>query len=72
MLTCWLSELVDTIERASVPKWLHEYVQQHRAEMHHKLESVGTYVIPMPDGGQIIIQADHKIPLRRPIRPNCF
>jgi hypothetical protein len=75
MLTCRLSELVETIERATVPKWLHEYVQENRAVMIDGLNRFGEYTIPIPSGGQILIRCEVKaesLKPRRPIRPNCF
>jgi hypothetical protein len=72
MLTCKLSELVETIQKGVIPKWLHDYVQRYRENIVRSLESTGQYSIPMPGGGEIIIRQEPSKPIKRKTRPNCF
>jgi hypothetical protein len=72
MLTCRLSELVQSIEAASVPKWLHEYVQDNREAIVDGLTRFGEYTIPIPSGSQIVIRQEPPTPAKRIMRPNCF
>ena len=58
MLTCKFSELAATIEEGSVPKWLLDYVNEHREEMAAGLRKRGIWTIDMPGGGQIIVRQE--------------
>ena len=49
-LTCWISELADSIEKSAIPKWLADYVQLHRNDLTFDLEMKGVAEIPCPDG----------------------
>jgi hypothetical protein len=74
-MTCQFSELMETIQNATVPKWLREYVQVHRLEMIDSLTRFDEYTIIIPDGGQIIIKRNARATGHEPRpsrRPNCF
>ena len=52
-----LTELAESIQASAIPKWLHDYVQDHRNEIVFDLKTTGVCRIDSPDGKiQIVIQ----------------
>jgi hypothetical protein len=56
-----ITKLAQEIQDASAPRWLHEYLAQHRDQMRAELELFGQCEIPMPDGGVIEIRREFLI-----------
>lgn len=56
MLSGKFSDLVESINRSVIPKWLREYCDTHGNEMRFDLELFGEHVIHAPTGQTISIR----------------
>jgi hypothetical protein len=52
-----INKLAQSIQDSALPKWLHEYLAEHRDRMVAELKLFGSHEIPMPDGGVMVIRA---------------
>ena len=56
MIAGRLSDLAQSIRDSALPRWLHEYLAEHRDRIGAELKLFGQHEIPMPDGGTITIR----------------
>ena len=57
MLMGDINYLSQLIQDSALPRWLHEYLNEHRERLCAELKLFGSCVISMPDGGTITIRS---------------
>lgn len=53
-----INRLAQSIKDSTMPRWLHDYLNQHQDQMVAELKLFGTHEIPMPDGKVMVVRRE--------------